>query len=139
MRHQVARQSDLDPRVPDFLDALSQGRITIALARKGETQALVWPAAADAPLAQRLRHHLHVPGQQQLQALQQTLPELPELMELMELMERMEQATKPQQLATLVEGQAVTDVSVSIVFDALLPRLGKLLEQEAMKKGATLH
>mgnify|MGYP003619768137 CR=1 FL=1 len=51
MRHQVARQSDLDPRVPDFLDALSQGRITIALARKGETQALVWPAAADAPLA----------------------------------------------------------------------------------------
>ena len=83
MRHQVARQSDLDPRVPDFLDALSQGRITIALARKGETQALVWPAAADAPLAQRLRHHLHVPGQQQLQALQQTLPELMELMELM--------------------------------------------------------
>ena len=136
MRHQVARQSDLDPRVPDFLDALSQGRITIALARKGETQALVWPAAADAPLAQRLRHHLHVPGQQQLQALQQTLPELRELRELMELME---QATKPQQLATLVEGQAVTDVSVSIVFDALLPRLGKLLEQEAMKKGATLH
>lgn len=133
MRHQVARQSDLDPRVPDFLDALSQGRITIALARKGETQALVWPAAADAPLAQRLRHHLHVPGQQQLQALQQTLPEL------MELMELMEQATKPQQLATLVEGQAVTDVSVSIVFDALLPRLGKLLEQEAMKKGAALH
>ena len=86
MRHQVARQSDLDPRVPDFLDALSQGRITIALARKGETQALVWPAAADAPLAQRLRHHLHVPGQQQLQALQQTLPELMELMELMVMM-----------------------------------------------------
>ena len=127
MRHQVARQSDLDPRVPDFLDALSQGRITIALARKGETQALVWPAAADAPLAQRLRHHLHVPGQRQLQALRQTLPEL------------IEQAAEPQQLPTLVERQAVTDVSVSIVFDALLPRLGKLLEQEAMKKGATLH
>ena len=127
MRHQVARQSDLDPRVPNFLDTLSQGRITIALARKGETQALVWPAAADAPLAQRLRHQLHVPGQQQLQALQQTLPEL------------IEQAAKQQQLPTLVEGQAVTDVSVSIVFDALLPRLGKLLEQEAMKKGATLH
>ena len=108
MRHQVARQSDLDPRVPDFLDALSQGRITIALARKGETQALVWPAAADAPLAQRLRHHLHVPGQQQLQALQQTLPEL------MELMELMEQATKPQQLATLVEGKrSQTSVSPS--------------------------
>ena len=116
-----------DPRVPDFLDALSQGRITIALARKGDTQALVWPAAADAPLAQRLRHHLHVPGQRQLQALRQTLPEL------------IEQAAEPQQLPTLVEGQAVTDVSVSIVFDALLPRLGKLLEQEAMKKGATLH
>lgn len=116
--------------MPNFLDTLSQGRITIALARKGETQALVWPAAADAPLAQRLRHQLHVPGQQQLQALQQTLPEL------------IEQAAKPQQLPTLVEGQAVTDVSVSIVsivFDALLPRLGKLLEQEAMKKGATLH
>lgn len=116
-----------DPRVPDFLDALSQGRITIALARKGDTQALVWPAAADAALAQRLRNHLHVPGQQQLQALQQTLPEL------------IEQAAEPQQLPTLVERQAVTDVSVSIVFDALLPRLGKLLEQEAMKKGATLH
>ena len=113
--------------MPDFLDALSQGRITIALARKGETQALVWPAAADAPLAQRLRHHLHVPGQRQLQALRQTLPEL------------IEQAAEPQQLPTLVERQAVTDVSVSIVFDALLPRLGKLLEQEAMKKGATLH
>ena len=108
MRHQVARQSDLDPRVPDFLDALSQGRITIALARKGETQALVWPAAADAALAQRLRNHLHVPGQQQLQALQQTLPEL------MELMELMEQATKPQQLATLVEGKrSQTSVSPS--------------------------
>ena len=116
-----------DPRVPDFLDALSQGRITIALARKGDTQALVWPAAADAALAQRLRNHLHVPEQQQIQALLQTLPAL------------IEQAAQPQRIPTLVEGQDISDVSVSIVFDALRPSLNRPLEHEAMKKRSTLH
>ena len=116
-----------DPRVPDFLDAVSSGRYSISLARKGDTRAVVLPTAADAPMAQRLRNHLHVPEQQQIQALLQTLPAL------------IEQAAQPQRIPTLVEGQDISDVSVSIVFDALRPSLNRPLEHEAMKKRSTLH
>ena len=116
-----------DPRVPDLLDAVGRGRYSISLARKGDTRAVVLPTAADAPMAQRLRNHLHVPEQQQIQALLQTLPAL------------IEQAAQPQRIPTLVEGQDISDVSVSIVFDALRPSLNRPLEHEAMKKRSTLH
>ena len=116
-----------DPRVPNLLEAFSQGQTSISLARKGDTRAVVLPTAADAPMAQRLRNHLHVPEQQQIQALLQTLPAL------------IEQAAQPQRIPTLVEGQDISDVSVSIVFDALRPSLNRPLEHEAMKKRSTLH
>jgi hypothetical protein len=38
-----------------------------------------------------------------------------------------------------MEGLAITDVSVSIVFDAMLPSLGKLLVNKIGANGATLH
>jgi hypothetical protein len=118
-----------DPRVPDLLDAVSLGRYSISLARKGDTQALVLSAAANAPLSKELRKHLDIPmpEPQQLQALLRALPQL------------METAAEPEHFPNLEEGLVITDVSVSIVFDAMLPSLGKLLEQEAMKKSSTLH
>ena len=118
-----------DPRVPDFLNALSQGRITIALARKGDTQAVVLSLTADAPYALELRKHLDMfmPDPQRLQALLRAMPEW------------METAAEPEQFPNLIEGLAITDVSVSIVFDAMLPSLGKLLVNKVRANGATLH
>ena len=118
-----------DPRVPDFLNALSQGRITIALARKGDTQAVVLSLTADAPYALELRKHLDMlmPDPQQLQELLRALPQF------------METAAEPEQLPNLIEGLAITDVSVSIVFDAMLPNLSQLLAKKLGANGATLH
>ena len=118
-----------DPRVPNLLEAFSQGQTSSSLARKGDTRAVVLSLTADAPFALELRKHLdmYMPDPQRLQALLRAMPQW------------METAAEPEQFPNLMEGLAITDVSVSIVFDALLPRLGKLLEQEAMKKGATLH
>lgn len=118
-----------DPRVPNLLDALSQGQISISLARKGDTQAVVLSVTADAPFALELRKHLdrYMPDPQRLQALLRALPQW------------METAAAPEQFPNLVEGMAVTDVSVSIVFDAMLPSLGKLLVNKVGANGATLH
>ena len=118
-----------DPRVPDFLNALSQGRITIALARKGDTQAVVLSLTADAPFALELRKHLdiYVPDPQRLQALLRAMPQW------------METAAEPEQFPNLMEGLAITDVSVSIVFDAMLPNLSQLLAKKLGANGATLH
>ena len=118
-----------DPRVPKLVEAFSQGQTSISLACKGDTQAVVLSLTADAPFALELQKHLdmYMPDPQRLKALLRALPQW------------METAAEPEQFPNLMEGLAITDVSVSIVVDALLPRLGKLLEQEAMKKGATLH
>jgi hypothetical protein len=118
-----------DPRVPSLLDALRQGQISISLARKGDTQALVLSATANASLALELRKHLdmHMPEPQQLQALLRALPQW------------METVAEPEQFPNLVEGLAITDVSVSIVFDAMQPSLGKLLVNEFGANDATLH
>ena len=118
-----------DPRVPDLLDAVSLGRYSISLARKGDTQALVLSAAANAPLSKELRKHLDIPmpEPQQLQALLRALPQL------------METAAEPEQFSNLMEGLAIADVSVSIVFDAMLPNLSQLLAKKLGANGATLH
>ena len=118
-----------DPRVPDLLDAVSLGRYSISLARKGDTHALVLSADANAPLAAELRKHLdmYMPDPQRLQALLRGLPQW------------METAAEPEQFPNLMEGLAITDVSVSIVFDAMLPSLGKLLVNKVRANGATLH
>ncbi len=118
-----------DPRVPNLLDALSQGQTSISLARKGDTQAVVLSATADAPLTLELRKHLdmHIPGPQQLQRLLQALPKL------------METAAEPENFPELMEGMAVTDVSLSVVFDAMLPNLSQLLAKKLGANGATLH
>lgn len=118
-----------DPRVPDLLDALSKGQITISLARKGDTQAMVFSAAANVPLAQELRKHLdmHVPDPQLLRALLRGLPQL------------METAAEPEHFPNLMEGVKVTDVSLSVVFDAMVPSLSQLLAKKLGANGATLH
>ena len=83
-----------DPRVPDLLDAVSLGRYSISLARKGDTHALVLSAYANAPLAAELRKHLDMPmpDPQQLQGLLQALPKL------------METAAEPEHFPNLMEG-----------------------------------
>ena len=109
-----------DPRVPDLLDAVSLGRYSISLARKGDTHALVLSAYANAPLAAELRKHLDMPmpDPQQLQGLLQALPKL------------METAAEPEHFPNLIEGVKVTDVSLSIVFDAMLPSLSQMLAKK---------
>ena len=118
-----------DPRMPDLLDAVSLGRYSISLARKGGTHALVLSAAADAPLAAKLQKHLNMPmpDQQQLQELLRALPQL------------METAAEPENFPELIEGVAVTDVSLSIVFDAMVPSLSQLMAKKLGANGATLH
>lgn len=118
-----------DPRVPNLLDALSQGQTSISLARKGDTQAVVLSATADAPLTLELRMHLDMPppDPQLLRALLRGLPQL------------METAAEPEHFPDLMEGVAVTDVSVSVVFDAMLPSLSKLLAKKVGANGATVH
>jgi hypothetical protein len=118
-----------DPRVPDLLDAVSLGRYSISLARKGDTHALVLSADANAPLAAGLRKHLDMPmpDPQQLQRLLQALPKL------------METAAEPENFPELIEGVAVTDVSLSVVFDTMVPSLGKLLATKVGANGATVH
>lgn len=112
-----------DPRVPNLLEAFGQGQTSISLARKGDTQAVVLSLTADAPYALELRKHLDVymPDPQRLQALLRAMPQW------------METAAEPEQFPNLMEGLAITDVSVSIVFDAMLPNLSQLL---AKKLGA---
>ena len=118
-----------DPRVPDFLDAVSSGRYSISLARKGDTQAVVLSLTADAPFALELRKHLNMsmPEPQQLHALLRAMPEW------------METAAEPEHFPNLMEGAAVTDVSLSIVCDAMLPSLSQLLAKKLGANGATLH
>jgi hypothetical protein len=118
-----------DPRVPDLLDAVSLGRYSISLARKGGTHALVLSAAADAPLAAKLQKHLNMPmpDPQQLQRLLQALPKL------------METAAEPEHFPNLGEGLVITDVSLSVVFDAMLPSLSQLMAKKLGANGATVH
>ncbi|WP_103018624.1 hypothetical protein [Alicycliphilus denitrificans] len=118
-----------DPRVPNLLEAFSQGQTSISLARKGDTQAVVLSLTADAPYALELRKHLDMfmPDPQRLQALLRAMPEW------------METAAEPEQFPNLMEGLAITDVSVSIVFDAMLPNLSQLLAKKLGANGATLH
>ena len=118
-----------DPRVPNLVEALSQGQTSISLARKGDTQAVVLSLTADAPYALELRKHLDMfmPDPQRLQALLRAMPEW------------METAAEPEQFPNLIEGLAITDVSVSIVFDAMLPNLSQLLAKKLGANGATLH
>ena len=118
-----------DPRVPNLLEAFSQGQTSISLACKGYTQALVLSLTADAPYALELRKHLdmYMPDPQRLQALLRAMPQW------------METAAEPEQFPNLIEGLAITDVSVSIVFDAMLPNLSQLLAKKLGANGATLH
>ena len=118
-----------DPRVPNLLEAFSQGQTSISLARKGDTQAVVLSLTADAPFALELRKHLdmYMPDPQRLQALLRAMPQW------------METAAEPEQFPNLMEGLAITDVSVSIVFDAMLPNLSQLLAKKLGANGATLH
>lgn len=118
-----------DPRVPDFLQAVSQGFYSVSLARKGDTEALVLSGTPDAPLALKLRKLLNMstPEPQQLQTLLRGLPRL------------METAAEPENFPELIEGVAVTDVSLSVVFDAMLPNLSQLLAKKLGANGATLH
>lgn len=118
-----------DPRLHDFLQAVSQGGYSISLSRKGDSQALVLSGTPDAPLALKLRKHLNMsmPEPQQLSALLRGLPQL------------METAAEPEDFPNLMEGVKVTDVSLSIVFDAMLPNLSQLLAKKLGANGATLH
>ena len=118
-----------DLRVPNLLEAFSQGQTSISLARKGDTQAVVLSLTADAPYALELRKHLdmYMPDPQRLQALLRAMPQW------------METAAEPEQFPNLIEGLAITDVSVSIVFDAMLPNLSQLLAKKLGANGATLH
>ena len=116
-----------DPRVPDFLDAVSSGRYSISLARKGDTQAVVLSSDADAPLAIELRKHLMpMPDAQQLQSLLRALPQF------------METVATPEEFPNLQEGLAITDVSVSIVFYAMVHSRSILLGNKVRAHGATL-
>lgn len=87
------------------------------------------PGTPDAPLALKLRKHLNMstPEPQQLQTLLRGLPRL------------METAAEPENFPELIEGVAVTDVSLSVVFDAMLPNLSQLLAKKLGANGATLH
>lgn len=116
-----------DPRVPDLLDAVSQGRYCISLARMGGTQALVLSATANASLAAELRKHLDrpMPDPLELQTLLRGLPQL------------MESAAEPEHFSELIKGVTVTDVSVSIVFDAMVANPS--LPNKVGALGATLH
>ena len=118
-----------DPRVPNLVEAFSQGQISISLERKGDTQSVVLSLTADAPYALELGKHLdmYMPDPQRLQALLRGLPQW------------METAAEPEQFPNLMEGLAITDVSVSIVFDAMLPNLIQLLAKKLGANGATLH
>ena len=118
-----------DPRVPNLVEAFSQGQISISLERKGDTQSVVLSLTADAPYALELGKHLdmYMPDPQRLQALLRGLPQW------------METAAEPEQFPNLMEGLAITDVSVSIVFDAMLPNLSQLLAKKLGANGATLH
>ena len=118
-----------DPRVPDLLHAVSRGRYSISLARKGDTQALVLSAAANAPLAAELQKHLNMPtpDTQQLQTLLRALPTM------------METAAEPDNFPNLEESLTITDVSLSIVFDAMVPSRGNLQGNKVRANGATLH
>ena len=118
-----------DPRVPNLVEAFSQGQISISLERKGDTQSVVLSLTADAPYALELGKHLdmYMPDPQRLKALLRALPQW------------METAAEPEQFPNLMEGQAITDVSVSIVFDAMLPNLSQLLAKKMGANGATLH
>ena len=117
------------PGVPNLLEAFGQGQTSISLARKGDTQAVVLSLTADAPYALELRKHLdmYMPDPQRLQALLRAMPQW------------METAAEPEQFPNLIEGLAITDVSVSIVFDAMLPNLSQLLAKKLGANGATLH
>ena len=117
-----------DPRVPNLVEALSQGQTSISLARKGDTQAVVLSLTADAPYALELRKHLDMlmPDPQQLQELLRALPQF------------METAAEPEQLPNLIEGLAITDVSVSIVFYAMVHSRSILLGNKVRAHGATL-
>ena len=118
-----------DPRVPNLVEALSQGQTSISLARKGDTQAVVLSVTEDAPFALELRKHLNMsmPEPQQLHALLRAMPEW------------METAAEPEHFPNLMEGAAVTDISLSIVCDAMLPSLSQLLAKKLGANGATLH
>ena len=118
-----------DPRVPNLLEAFSQGQTSISLARKGDTRAVVLSLTADAPFALELRKHLdmYMPDSQRLQALLRAMPQW------------METAAEPEQFPNLGEGLVINDVSVSIVFDAMLPNLSQLLAKKLGANGATLH
>ena len=118
-----------DPRVSNLLEAFSLGQTSISLARKGDTQAVVLSLTADAPFALELRKHLNMsmPEPQQLHALLRAMPEW------------METAAEPEHFPNLMEGAAVTDVSLSIVCDAMLPSLSQLLAIKLGANGATLH
>ena len=118
-----------DPRVSNLLEAFSLGQTSISLARKGDTQAVVLSLTADAPFALELRKHLNMsmPEPQQLHALLRAMPEW------------METAAEPEHFPNLMEGAAVTDVSLSIVCDAMLPSLSQLLAKKLGANGATLH
>ena len=117
-----------DPRVPNLVEALSQGQTSISLARKGDTQAVVLSLTADAPYALELRKHLDMfmPDPQRLQALLRAMPEW------------METAAEPEQFPNLMEGLAITDVSVSIVFYAMVHSRSILLGNKVRAHGATL-
>lgn len=117
-----------DPRVPNLLEAFSQGQTSISLACKGDTQAVVLSADADAPLAIELRKHLMpMPDPQQLQSLLRALPHF------------METVATPEEFPNLQEGLAITDVSVSIVFYAMVHSRSVLLGNKIQANGATLH
>ena len=109
-------------------DAVSSGRYSISLARKGDTQAVVLSSDADAPLAIELRKHLMpMPDAQQLQSLLRALPQF------------METVATPEEFPNLQEGLAITDVSLSIVFDAMVPSRGNLQGNKVRANGAILH
>lgn len=117
-----------DPRVPDFLDAVSSGLYSISLARKGDTQAVVLSADADVPLAIELRKHLMpMPDPKQLQSLLRALPQF------------MQTVATPVAFPNLQEGLAITDVSVSIVFYAMVDSRSNLQGNKVRANGATLH
>jgi len=117
-----------DPRVPDLLHAVSIGRYSISLKRKGDTQAVVLSADADVPLAIELRKHLMpMPDPKQLQSLLRALPQF------------METVATPVAFPNLQEGLAITDVSVSIVFYAMVHSRSNLQGNKVRANGATLH
>ena len=126
-----ARQPERDGSLVCHSDRGSQYvsiRYTERLA-EADTQALVLSGTPDALLALKLRKHLNMsmPEPQQLNALLRGLPQL------------METAAEPEDFPNLMEGVKVTDVSLSIVFDAMLPSLTQLLAKKLGANWATLH